>query len=272
MGKIKGHDRITQIVEKFNLFSNVFMRVVFQDLSACQHVLRILTGNPCLTLINVRTEYEIAKLKSHDSRLDVLAEDSDGDLYNLELQRDQYLDHAKRVRFYNAMVDSEMLEKGKDYENLPDLTVYYISEDDLWKEKKTCYQLEKKLSMTDVPYIDGVTIVYINAEIDDQSDIAQLMNYFRTADPYDDSQGDLSRRVHFLKCEEEGTAIMCKVTEELVEYGMEIGEERGIELGIKSVVLRMAARGKKLSEILEDTGVSLELAKDWLKEAAIFPI
>ena len=112
----------------------------------------------------------------------------------------------------------------------------------------------------------------MNAEVDDHSEVAQLMKYFKTADPHDNSQGELSKRVHFLKCEEEGRKVMCKVTDELVEYGMELGEARGRELGIKSIVLRMAGRGKKLNEILADTGISLEVAERWLKEASVVPV
>ena len=83
MGKLELHERIFQAVQKFNLFSNVFMKVVFRDPLACQHTLRILSGNPNLRIKNVKTEYEIAKLSSRDSRLDVLAEDVNGRLYNL---------------------------------------------------------------------------------------------------------------------------------------------------------------------------------------------
>ena len=125
MGKLELQERIAQVIQQFNLFSNVFMKVVFRDPLACQHVIRILSGNSEVKIVNVRTEYEIAKVGSHDSRLDVLAEDQEEKLYNLELQRAEYLDHAKRVRFYNAMIDSEMLEKGKDYDALPDLSTSY---------------------------------------------------------------------------------------------------------------------------------------------------
>ncbi len=214
MSKIEERDRITEIIQKFTLFSNVFMKVVFRDVPACQHVLRILTGDKNLEVSNVRTEYD----------------------------------------------------------ELPDLTTYYISETDLWKKGQTSYRLEKSLTKTNVPYPDGVDIIYVNAEVDNHSEVAQLMKYFKTADPHDNSQGELSKRVHFLKCEEEGRKVMCKVTDELVEYGMELGEARGRELGIKSIVLRMAGRGKKMNEILADTGISLEVAERWLKEASVVPV
>ena len=50
----------------------------------------------------------------------------------------------------------------------------------------------------------GEHILYVNAEIDDGSRTAKLMKYFMTADPEDKSEGRLSERVHYLKCEEGG--------------------------------------------------------------------
>jgi len=273
VGRLELQERIAQAIQQFNLFSNVFMKVVFRDPLACQHALRILSGNSELKVVHVRTEHEIAKANFHDSRLDVLAEDQEEKLYNMELQRKEYLDHAKRVRFYNAMVDGEILEKGKDYDTLPELNVYYISETDIWKKKQTYYRVKKTISEEDEAYRDGINITYINAEVDDKSEIAQLMKYFKTADPNDNSQGDLSKRVHFLKCEEEGMKTMCKVTDELIEIGKEIGKEIGESIGeersLRRIVLRMAERGKSLVEILDDTGVSLELAQQWIGEAIV---
>ena len=53
-------------------------------------------------------------------------------------------------------------------------------------------------------YDDGIHVTYVNAEVDDGTETARLMKYFKTTDPEDMSQGDLSSRVHFLKCEEGG--------------------------------------------------------------------
>ena len=50
--------------------------------------------------------------------------------------------------------------------------------------------------------------MYVNAEMDDGGEIAKLMKYFKTGDPYDMSQGALSKRVHYLKCEEGGIDYM----------------------------------------------------------------
>lgn len=170
---------------RFNLLSNVFMSVALNNIPACQHVIRVITGISDLVVKEIRPQYRISKVTAHDAVLDILAEDSAGRLVNLEIQRKDAIDHARRTRFYAAMIDSECLEKGKRYHQMPDVYIIYISETDLWRAEKTVYKVQKKFEGTECPYEDGVHIIYVNAEIDDGSMIAQLMKYFKTADPED---------------------------------------------------------------------------------------
>ena len=180
-------DREHRVAEarKFNLLSNVFMSVALNDRAACQHVLRILTGIQDLVVKEIRVQYRISKIQSHDAILDVLAEDGLGKLYNLEIQRSDTIDHARRTRFYGAMIDSEYLQKGKTYAELPDVYLIYISETDLWEANHTAYPVRKHFENTAVPYEDGQRILYVNAAVDDGSPTAKLMQYFKTADPQD---------------------------------------------------------------------------------------
>ncbi len=88
-------------------------------------------------------QHRVSKVTSHDAILDVLAEDSRGRLLNIESQRTDNIAHARRTRFYCVMVDSEYLAKGKDYAELPEVYILYISETDLWKAGKTCYPVKE---------------------------------------------------------------------------------------------------------------------------------
>ena len=108
-------DRLVEKARSFNLLSNVFMNVVLNDIPACQHVIRVITGIPDLVVKEVRSQHRISKITAHDAILDILAEDGRKRLVNLEIQRKDTVDHAKRTRFYTAMIDSECLEKGKEY-------------------------------------------------------------------------------------------------------------------------------------------------------------
>lgn len=251
-----------QFVEKsrsFNLLSNIFMSVALNDISACQHVIRIITGIPDLIVKEVRSQHRISKITAHDSILDILAENSQGQLINLEIQRKDTIDHARRTRFYAAMIDSECLEKGKEYHQMPDVHIIYISETDLWAEGKALYKIEKKFKGTEIPYEDGIYVTYVNAEVDDGSDVAKLMNFFKTADPEDMSQGDLSARIRFLKCEEGGYMEMCEVSEKIYNEGKMEGKMEGkIE-----TALNMKKRGYSDAIIADILEVGINVIQQW---------
>ena len=142
-------------LKEFTLLSDVFLTVALRDRAACQHVLRLLTGKEDLTVKEVRTQYRISKILSHDAILDVLAEDEEKRLYNLEIQRRDTVDHCRRTRFYGAMIDSEYLEKGKEYQELADVYIFYISETDIRKAGRTVYPVRKYSESDDADYDDG---------------------------------------------------------------------------------------------------------------------
>ena len=266
-------ERIRESME-FNLLSDVFLSVALDDVPTCQHIIRVLTGKEDLMVKQVRTQYVIAKINSRTVRLDVLAEDSEGKLYQIEIQRQDTVDHPRRVRYYGALADSEFLAKGREYYELPDRMQFYISETDIWKEGETVYPVTKRLGEDGPIYDDGEYIFYVNAEVDDGSRIAKMMKYFKTADPNDDSEGDLSKRVHYLKCEEGGIDIMCEVAERIEARGRLQGEKIGRQQGEKIGGERKARitsqnlyqMGMSPEKIAQAVGEDISTIRQWLTE------
>ena len=265
---IKRREQLVEEAKGFNLLSNVFMSVALNDIPACQHVIRVITGMQELIVKEVRLQHRISKITAHDAILDILAEDSCGRLVNLEIQRKDTIDHARRTRFYAAMIDSECLGKGKEYYQMPDVHIIYISETDLWSAGKTLYKVEKKFQETEISYDDGIYVTYVNAEVDDGSDVAKLMEYFKTADPEDMSQGDLSARIRFLKCEEGGYSEMCEVSERIYKEGMIEGKKEGKKEGIiegkKETALNMKKKGYSDAIIADILEVGINIIQQWL--------
>lgn len=132
---------------------------------------------------------------------------------------------------------------------------------------KAIYPIEKELGGTGLPYDDGVHIFFVNAAVDDGSRIAKLMKYFKTADPDDDSEGELSKRVRYLKREEGGVDIMCEVSERIMERGRKIGEEQGRKKQARSTALNLSQMGLTPEQIAGAVGESLEQVKNWLAGA-----
>ena len=260
----------------FNLLSDTFMSVALRDQAAAQEVIRIFTGIPDLKIVSLSTQVRLPRMVSHDAILDVVAEDNSGKIYNIEVQRADNLDHAKRVRYYGAMLDTACLEKGAGYEELPEVYVIYLSERDLWKAGKTVYTVEKKLSGTEIPYSDGMHIIFANAEANDGTEIARTMQYFKVSDPMDQSHGALSKRVHYLKCEEGGRQEMCEISEKIYNDGAAEGRIEGriegrnegrLEIQ-KETAITLAERGMSISEIAEIIKVSDRVVEGWLSEGS----
>ena len=266
--RITTREKLIEAGKEYNLLSDAFMTVALRDIPACQYVLRILTGIKNLKVREVRPQYRVSKIESHDAVLDVLAEDETGRLFDLEIQRADTLDHARRTRFYSSMIDSNYLEKGKTYSDLPEVYVIYVSETDLWKAGYTTYELEKKFRKSNVSYDDGQHVLYINAAVNDGSETAKLMDYFKTADPDDMEHGELSQRVHFLKCDEGGLSEMCEVTERIYKMGREDGRDEGRAEGREeekqATARNLFKLGIPVETIAKAVEVNINLVKEWL--------
>ena len=86
------------------------------------------------------------------------------------------------------------------------------------------------------------------------------MNYFKTADPDDDSEGELSKRVRYLKKEEGGMDIMCEVSDRIMERGRKFGEEQLLHKQVQ----KKLAKGMNIADIAE----ALEETEERIREIA----
>ena len=238
-------EELLKQIQAMNLFDDIFTSVVFKDEGACLHLVRQLMQNPKLNIVAFRTQDAIPMLISKSPRLDITAEDDKGTLYEIEIQRLEEPAPARRVRYYSSVMDSELLRKGVSYDKLPEVYLFYLSQKDIWQKGQTVYKLEQSLRFGDelMPYENGLHTLYVNAAIDDGSNIAKLMQYLKTAKAGDTSQGALSAHVNYLKSPEGGRAKKKKKKKYFTEKGRE--EER------KDTALEMLKDGEKLPKIIK---------------------
>ncbi|MGM9582988.1 MAG: PD-(D/E)XK nuclease family transposase, partial [Phascolarctobacterium sp.] len=214
-------EELIKQIQTMNLFDDIFTSVVFKDEGACLHLVRQLMQNPSLNIIDFRTQDDIPMLISKSPRLDITAEDEKGTIYEIEIQRLEEPAPARRVRYYSSVMDSELLRKGVSYDKLPEVYLFYISKEDIWHRGQTLYEVHQSLSIGNesMPYDNGLHTIYVNAEIDDGSDIAKLMQYLKTAKAGDVSQGALSDHVNYLKSHKGGRAKMGEFERYFTEQG-----------------------------------------------------
>ena len=265
------HEELKAAVPGMNMFQDLFAQAVFSDNDACEHILRILTGNKTLIVKENYIQHLISKLTTHSIIMDVLVEDANHKLYEVEIPKAASgIAHEKRMLYYASSIINDYFFKGdQSYTKVPELYVFYVSETDIWNMGKTCYPVLKYLANVNTPYDDGLHMCYINAEVNDNSDIAKLMQYFKTADPKDNSQGRLSKRIQKIKNPKEDFDIMddllkqyCDIAKRIAieegrAEGIAKGRAEGISEGKFDIAKRMLMKGKTTAEIVDITELSL---------------
>ena len=72
--------------------------------------------------------------------LDALAEDEEGRLINVEMHPQEDEDHVRRVRYHLSGIDMSYLEKGNDFEAIPEVYLIYITKKDfIGRNKGNCW-------------------------------------------------------------------------------------------------------------------------------------
>ena len=249
------HQEDLQRLRGFRLLDDDFLTKCFEGDTECiQLVLRIVLEMPHLIVVDVRTQVFVENLLNRSVRLDVLATDSTGRRFNIEIQRADRGAGRKRARYNSSMMDANLLQKGEDFEQLPETYVVFITEHDVMAKGLPLYQVERCILATGEKFEDGAHIIYVNGAYRDETPIGKLMHDFSCTDPADMHYGVLADRVRFFKESKEGVAIMCKAMEDM--------RNQTLREGMMEVARRMLAAGKyALEEIAEISGLSLDEVK-----------
>lgn len=247
-------------IKNFRLLDDDFFTKCFEGDTKCiELILRIILNKPDLNVFNVRTQVFVENLLNRSVRLDVLASDSLGRIFNIEIQRADKGAGRRRARYNSSMLDANLLEKGAGFDMLPETFVIFITENDIFKKGEPFYQIERCFVKTGEPFEDGAHILYVNGAYQNDSPLGKLMHDFACSDPSDMYYDVLADRVRFFKEEKEGIAVMCKAMEDMRRESMQEGIKEGISKGMKSAALRMLNAGKyTIDEIVSISGLSLE--------------
>ena len=218
-------------------------------------MLQIVLEKSDLQVVDVHTQVFVENLVNRSVRLDILATDSVGTKYNIEIQRSDKGVGRKRARYNSSMLDANLLQKGEDFSELPETYVIFITENDVMLP---LYPVERYISVTGERFEDGAHILYVNGAYRGDSPIGRLMHDFGCIDPSDMYYDVLADRVRFFKESKEGVAVMCRAIEDMLNRTV---KETRMESN-RATARRMLAAGKyTVAEIADISGLSIEDVK-----------
>lgn len=246
-----------RLLAGFRLIDDDFMTAFFEDNLVCTElVLRIVLDMPELVVVEVHTQVHAANQPADRAvRMDVVARDSAGRTVNIEIQRAGRGAGSRRARFNSSMLDAALLQKGEDFEQLPETYVVFITERDVLGRGLPVYKIERYILDLDELFDDGAHILYVNGAFRGDTPVGRLMHDFfctRAEDMYYDA---LAERMRYFKDTQEGSDTMCRAVEEM----METVRKRSERQNSQRIAQRMLAAGKLApEEIAEYLDLPLE--------------
>ena len=195
-------------------------------------------------------------------RLDVYVEDEHNTVYNIEMQVSTNKNLPKRARYYQGMIDLNILEKGEDYKNLKRSYVIFICTFDLYGKGRHIYTFENRcLQDYEIAFGDETTKIILNTKgtMNDVSpEMKRLLDYIDGREASDDFTTRLEAAVKSVKHNEKWRVEYMTLEmryRELLEQGL----EQGLEQEKTQTALRMFKAGKlSFEEIALYTGLSIE--------------
>ena len=114
-------------------------------------------------------------------RLDVYVEDDKNTIYNIEMQTpskdNKYL--GKRIRYYQSLIDSAILNRGDDYKKLKNLYIIFICTFALFRCKRQVYFFKNYCSDDkNIKLEDGVTKIIISTKGKEEQNLDKDLKAF----------------------------------------------------------------------------------------------
>ena len=260
------NSEIKQVIGSLCMMNNRFMNFMLDDnKKAAQVFLRVILGDDKIKVRNVRIQSFIQNIYGHSSQLDILAQDSKGRYFNVEVQRSDEGAPARRARFYSSILDTHFLQPGKLYEELPDTYVIFITENDVLHDNLPLYNIRRRIDENAKCFEDGSRIIYVNSQRRDDTALGKLMQDLYCTEPKNLHYQEFAERMEFLKYSKEGEEKMTDVIEEYAARKAEALAKEAVKEAAKEAARKAEKEAAKKAEEKEQAN-RIELAQGLLAD------
>ena len=166
--------KIKKSLQDLTLLDRFLFAEVMEDPKTFENILSIILGEDISIKGRPQSEHEnrTSPLK-RQVRLDVWAEDETDVVYNVEAQKENTKNLPHRSRFYQALIDSKLLDPGEvDFSNMKDCYSIIIAPFDLFGRGLYQYTFQMTCAETGQPLEDGATRIFLNTHGKNSEDIS----------------------------------------------------------------------------------------------------
>ena len=256
MKELKNQIEVGTSWEELGICNDFLFGKVMQNPELCKELLKRIL--PELEI--ERIEYpELQKTIKFDAdaksvRLDVYVRDEKQTIYDIEMQVTDTKELAKRTRFYQSMIDLQMIDRGESYKQLKPSYIIFICPFDMFDKGRHLYTFQN-ICKEDHKILlkDEATKIFLNAHdyMDDVSkELKAFLDYVAGKSTEDTFVKKLELAVKEAKRNREWryeymTLLMRdqENIEQGIKQGMEQGLKQGMEQGIKQGIKQGMEQG-----------------------------
>lgn len=259
---------------RFPIWKDFTFKEVFSDEAVAKPFLEKLLGIHIQKLIYLQAEDEIRPYgESRWERLDILAIDENGVVYNIEMQGEHLEVIPFRYRSNGSGLDMKLIPKGirtNDLKNIPKRVTIYICREDPFGKNLRQYTIYNCITEIKERMDDGTELICLNAKGTEGKvhiDIEKFLNYVK--DGTDDGTNAFVHMIH-------QRVIELNENEEFVRHGMTLeekfadryddgrieGKEEGKAEGIRGTADILKETGFSNDEIIRKIATQFHLTRE----------
>ena len=264
------------LATKFNnltIQSDFIFKKVMSRKRICMHLLEELLQIKIADISYFEAEKSLEPdYASRGIRLDIIVADDKNTHYNLEIQvknpvsRTGKFQLPKCTRYYQAMLDTDMLQKGQDYDELSPTYIIFFCLFDFFEDSQRIYTFKRRcLENMEIELADEAAIMFLNTlgtKGDVSPDIQSLFDYINNNTVTSNFTREVADTITEIKNDK-------KVRDSYMTYEMRMkdireeslaeGETKGEAKEKLRVAKLMLAKGcYSLQEIVELSGLSID--------------
>ena len=261
--------------EELGIANDFLFGKVMQDAELCKELLQRIFPDFEIDHIDYPTIQKgiHPDIDAKSVRLDVYVVDDAGTVYDIEMQIADTKELPKRTRYYQGMMDLEMIDKGQSYKNLKKSFVIFICPFDLFGKGRHIYTFVNTCREDqEILLGDDTAKIFLNTEgnADDISEeLKAFLNYVGGRSSEDSFVKKLEEAVKKAKWNREWRREFMTLLmrdQENIEKGMEKGIKKGKIYGAVSAYQDLGMSNDEISERLQKKfHLSEKEAKEYLQ-------
>ena len=271
-------DGMEQLWEQIGISNDfLFGKVMRSRPGLCRKLLqRILPELDIARIEVIETQKTIDEDRDARSvRLDVYVRDETDRVYSIEMQMADTKELPRRSRYYQGMIDLQLLEKGLTYRYLNDTYIIFICPFDLYETGRHRYTFAGACEEDpEVKIQDGAVWIFLNAKgtmNDVSSSLKAFLDYVAgtvTEDPFvQELEEAVTEARKNRKWRHEYMTLLIRDQDNLEkgrEEGLKLGREEGLKEGLRRMIEALKECGIPQEEIRKKVQEKYQLTEEEL--------